>query len=257
MSPNKTAINSLYDAFFLSQNFNSEPMQSLAQSEVDWLLPKLRLPKAAKFLDAACGTGRHLKALVNHGYTPYGVDLSTECIKQARINNPTLTKQLFEDDILSFSKTNEILFDAILVAGASFGYESSMEKNQAYFKQLAAMLNKSGFLILQFVNKSWAKSRYPSPQKFWNEKKDYFCLDSREIKESILHSQKTYIFKDGKDTKTYSDSVFLFSANELEQMISEHSNNLVPVDIFDCFTDKIFNDLLSSFPVMILKNKPT
>jgi len=56
------------------------------KSEVDFLIKTLKLKKADKILDIACGDGRHSIELAKRGYQVVGVDRSRFLIKEANKN---------------------------------------------------------------------------------------------------------------------------------------------------------------------------
>ncbi|MCK6461675.1 MAG: class I SAM-dependent methyltransferase [Planctomycetes bacterium] len=70
------------------------PMADLYDVFVDWegrlgrempgLLKRLREAGAKRVLDAGCGTGRHVAALLREGFDAHGADVSEEMLAQAR-----------------------------------------------------------------------------------------------------------------------------------------------------------------------------
>ena len=88
MKSNKLEIDKLYDAFFLSQTFDSKQLMSAAKNEVDWVILKTKLRSGAEILDVGCGTGRHLRAFLDLNLKCTGVDLSKDCIDLAKKKLP-------------------------------------------------------------------------------------------------------------------------------------------------------------------------
>ena len=70
------------------------PMADLYDVFVDWegrlgrempgILSRLRTAGARRVLDAGCGTGRHVAALLREGFDAHGADVSEEMLAQAR-----------------------------------------------------------------------------------------------------------------------------------------------------------------------------
>lgn len=78
MLSNKTVNNLIYDRFFLEKTFNTNTMLLFSKKEIEWLIGFLKLPVDASVVDVACGSGRHLKAFLDLGYCPYGIDASPD-----------------------------------------------------------------------------------------------------------------------------------------------------------------------------------
>ena len=195
MLSNKTLNNLVYDNFFLEQTFNSPTMLLHSKKEIEWLTSFLNLSKTSRILDVACGSGRHLKAFVDLGYSHFGLDTSPACIKLAKENCPSVTNQITEIDFLSFSQNNSEKFDLVFIAGASFGYDPSLAVNLEYLKNLMQLVSASGYLVIQFLNKSWAKAFVKNKLTFWQENENYYTLDKRTLKGDLLISDKIFIKK--------------------------------------------------------------
>jgi len=52
--------------------------------ELPGILARLRAADARRVLDAGCGTGRHVEALLREGFDAHGADVSEEMLEQAR-----------------------------------------------------------------------------------------------------------------------------------------------------------------------------
>ncbi len=59
------------------------PREAQAKVEVDQVLKNVRLPKGAKILDLACGTGRHSIQFAKKDYDVTGLDFTLGFIKTA------------------------------------------------------------------------------------------------------------------------------------------------------------------------------
>ena len=113
------------------------------------LMNQLDLSKESKFLDLACGKGRHSKTLNELGYDVLGVDLSESSISQAN---------KFTNDTLSFAvhDMREVIpnlhFDAIFNLFTSFGYFDDSKENERVCTAISRMLKPGGKLVIDFMN---------------------------------------------------------------------------------------------------------
>ncbi len=257
MLSNKTQNNAVYDSFFLEQTFNSPQMQAHSKKEVEWLTSKINLPKTATILDVACGSGRHLKAFVELGYRPHGLDTSPDCIRQAHANCAQIKDQIIEVDFLSYASESTNEFELVFIAGASFGYDSSLTVVLEHLQSLLSLVASNGYLVIQFLNKNWASFTVKNKITFWNESEEYYTLDKRTLTGDLLKSDKIFIKKDDAFQKKYSDVVHTFTRTELETHSKEISAKLKRsfsvVTLSDSFSDIQFSETGSATPVVILR----
>ena len=256
MLSNKSANNLLYDNFFLDQTFNSPAMLAYSKKEIDWLTSYFNLAKQVEIIDVACGPGRHLKAFVELGFNPTGIDASPECIRLAHENCPSIKDKIFEADFLSKDFVpNE--FDLVLIAGISFGYDKSDDINQTLLEKLLLTTRKSGYLVIQYLNKLWAYSDIKNQKTFWNESKDMYVLDARILENDLLLSEKIFIFKNSAIQKKYSDVAYLYTDKSLLEKVSilekKHDIKFELVSVYDSLIGNKYSETSSASPVMILK----
>jgi SAM-dependent methyltransferase len=104
---------------------------------------------SSRFLDLACGKGRHSIFLNKKGFDVTGVDLSPESIKCASLSeNEKL--HFYVHDMRKLFRVN--YFDYVLNLFTSFGYFESERDNQATITSAAKALKKNGILIIDFFN---------------------------------------------------------------------------------------------------------
>jgi SAM-dependent methyltransferase len=120
-----------------------------AQHFLSNLLQKLNPTSNSKFLDVACGKGRHSVYINQQGFTVFGIDLSSESITYA---------QQFENDNLHFAihdmrlDFQENSYDYVLNLFTSFGYFEKDEDNQKAINSMANNLQVGGKVIIDFMN---------------------------------------------------------------------------------------------------------
>jgi SAM-dependent methyltransferase len=256
MKSNKLEIDKLYDAFFLSQTFDSKQLMSMAKNEVDWVLHKTKLKPEAEILDVGCGTGRHLRAFLDSNFKCTGVDLSKDCIDLAKKNCPEIARDLFEDDLLNFANLNPKKYDLVFVSGATIGYSNDDDSNFKYINTLLGMVKSSGYIVFDFLNFDWASVQFKNRTSFWTENAQHFVLDDRKIEKNFLESRKVFIDKTSGQIKSYADKVRCFSLDEfLDEKLGvlKDSTRFKHVSISQGYTDSQFENTTTALGVLIVQ----
>ncbi|MGJ3234318.1 class I SAM-dependent DNA methyltransferase [Marivirga sp.] len=120
-----------------------------AQFFLSNLLKYLEIPKDAKLLDVACGSGRHSIFLNKQGYKVEGIDISKRNIEMAKKH---------ENDELHFhvqdmrNPLNENHFDYAFNLFTSFGFFKSDDENQKCISAISDSLKSGGVFTLDFLN---------------------------------------------------------------------------------------------------------
>jgi len=130
----------------LYQNRSNEEAKVFIENLLAFLNPK----NNSKFLDIACGKGRHANQIQEHGHQVVGYDLSEGSISEAK---KTERKGLsfYVHDMRSIFRTN--YFDYSMNLFTSFGYFSSSRDEQNAILSAAISLKEGGTLVLDFLNK--------------------------------------------------------------------------------------------------------
>lgn len=116
---------------------------------IDRVLKYFNPPLESRFLDLACGKGRHSIYMNKKGFDVTGVDLSKENISQAK---------RFENDHLHFDVHDmrepyaNAEFDYVFNLFTSFGYFPSIEENEKVLKASHANLKLKGKILIDFLN---------------------------------------------------------------------------------------------------------
>jgi SAM-dependent methyltransferase len=120
-----------------------------AETFIDNLIGFLKPSPDARFLDLACGKGRHSVFLNKKGFDVTGLDLSAESIRQAsEWENERL--HFYVHDMRKLFRTN--YFDYILNLFTSFGYFENEKDEQATIDAVAKGLKPGGIFVLDFFN---------------------------------------------------------------------------------------------------------
>jgi 2-polyprenyl-3-methyl-5-hydroxy-6-metoxy-1,4-benzoquinol methylase len=104
----------------------------------------------AKFVDIACGKGRHSIFINQLGYNVVGYDLSEESILEANKNAKNNLK-FYTHDMRQIFRTN--YFDFALNLFTSFGYFKNKRDELNAIKSSAKNLKQNGILVIDFLNR--------------------------------------------------------------------------------------------------------
>jgi ubiquinone/menaquinone biosynthesis C-methylase UbiE len=100
---------------------------------------------AGRALDAACGTGRHARRLVELGHTVTGVDITHEMLEVARASVPGA--KFDEGDLMALPYDDES-FD-VVVCGLAIAHVADLDSAIA---ELARVLAPSGHLVISALH---------------------------------------------------------------------------------------------------------
>jgi SAM-dependent methyltransferase len=129
----------------LYKNRNPDEAEFFLNNLLDYLKPD----KNHKFLDVACGKGRHAIFVNKKGYDIEGIDLSKESIDYAsQFSNDKLSFKVH--DMRSTYKKEE--FDFLLNIFTSFGYFDESSDNFKAIQAMADNIKKGGKVVLDFMN---------------------------------------------------------------------------------------------------------
>lgn len=106
--------------------------------------------KADKVLDLACGTGRILLPLLQHGVDVVGIDKSAAMLKIAadKCSAYGFEPQLFNADMREFSLP--MTFDLVIVPYHSMMYILSDQDKRQVFERIANHMDRKGLLVFDF-----------------------------------------------------------------------------------------------------------
>jgi SAM-dependent methyltransferase len=118
------------------------PIVAIEEAAVDGLLTEL---PAGRALDAACGTGRHARRLLELGHTVSGVDLTPEMLERARISVPQATFAVADLRQLPFADAS---FE-VVVCGLALAHLPSLD---GAVGELARVLAPGGRLVVSVLH---------------------------------------------------------------------------------------------------------
>lgn len=215
-----------------------------AQSFIDNLICRLKIPKKSTILDVACGKGRHSIYFNKRGMKVEGIDLSHNSINIAKKEeNKTLNFSVY--DMRKVFKKDA--FDIIVNLFTSFGYFKKNEDEQKAITAMALSLKQEGTLIIDFMNtKKVIKNLVESERK----EVDGVTFN---IKRSVRNNYiiKDIIFSDNGNNYQFQEKVKALTLDDFSKLISHAGLKII--DIFGNYRLKDFNALTSERLIIICK----
>jgi SAM-dependent methyltransferase len=125
-----------------------------AEAFVDKLLQYFAPASAARFVDTACGKGRHARHLAKRKPTcqVLGLDLAANSIAAATAENTYPNCSFEVHDMLQPLVEKHGKFDYIFNLFTSFGYFDSDKTHDEVIQHWAAALRPDGRLVIDFIN---------------------------------------------------------------------------------------------------------
>jgi SAM-dependent methyltransferase len=181
------------------------------------LLNHLMPNKDDKFLDIACGKGRHAIFINKMGYNIEGIDLSKESIQYA--NSFTNDKLNFNvHDMRNYYKKDE--FDVVLNIFTSFGYFDNPGDNLKAIQAMSDNLKKGGKIILDFMNAKKVVNELVTSELKTVENIDFNIKRSYEngyiFKDIYFTDTEEYHFQEKVQALFLSDFIDLFEKSDLK-----------------------------------------
>lgn len=183
-----------------------------AKNLLDLIEKELPLKKSDRILDIACGNARHAKLLARQHYQIFGIDLSFTLLKSASRHKANKTFPfLLQSDMRNLPFKN--IFDVALSLFTSFGYFRSETMNQQVIKEFARILISGGRLVIDYLNTEHVINHLEPVSERTSGKlkiREERWIDEKRVYKKITIDQD----------KTFSESVRLYSLNDLRNMMS-------------------------------------
>jgi SAM-dependent methyltransferase len=119
-----------------------------AEAFIEYLMRVLYPKPGSRFLDLACGRGRHSIFIHKHGYDVTGLDLSAASIADAQLSAAPGRRFAVHDmrDPISGQ------YDNVLNLFTSFGYFQDKQENARVLQNIAQCLVPRGAVVIDFFN---------------------------------------------------------------------------------------------------------
>jgi len=168
----------------------------------------------ASVLDLGCGRGRHTLELARRGYNTTGIDLSEASIDDAR-------RAATDADLAATFQVQDMrepfcngCMDGVVNLFTTFGYFEDDAESQKAIDAMAATLRPGGWIVQDFLNPPHVvKTLVPRDE---TRQDGIRIVQTRWIGGGRVH--KTIKLSDTNRSKTFRESVRLFSRDDFESM---------------------------------------
>lgn len=219
-SYNKFAL--VYDE--LTQNVEYEKRYAYIAS----FFNEHKLPRGAKILDLACGTGSLTKLLEKDGYKPTGVDLSEDMLTAAAMK--CKNANFIKADMRRLSFSGE--FDGCICCLDSLNHLESIKELEDAFRGVYEAL-KPGVLFIFDVNTVYKHNELLSDNSFVFDEESYFLAwDNEFIADGKVRIFLDLFIKAGEYYERYSED-FTETAFELSVIKSALSPYFDILGLYD------------------------
>ncbi|MBN1435773.1 MAG: methyltransferase domain-containing protein [Sedimentisphaerales bacterium] len=175
----------LFNANYLRTDGDVVGDNDITKNEVDIFLEALKASKDDRILDLCCGQGRHTLEIAQRGYTNVtGLDRSHYLIDKARRTTKTLdiNAAFKEGDARKLPFHNDT-FDAVIIAGNSFGYFESVQDDMKVLTEVMRVLKPSGKLLIDITDCKFIRENFQPRSWEWIDK-NYFVCRERSLSEN-------------------------------------------------------------------------
>lgn len=216
-----------------------------ARRFLDLLIRFLAPPRHSKFLDLACGKGRHSIYLHKKGFNVLGVDLSHNSIECAgRFCSKFIN--FIEHDMRQ--PLDGYTFDYVVNLFTSFGYFSDPTDDITVIKNVKKSLKPGGVFVLDYFNATKPNAHFDIP--FTK------TVDSVQF-DIIKHIKGDRIIKEIKVTDSgkvyeFTEQVRIYSLEQFKQILA--NEGLTLVQTFGSYDLEPYNELTSDRLILIAKN---
>ena len=207
----ETVPNEFSDTWFEVFLGSIDPAQT--ETEVDFLVRQLPLPRYERVVDLCCGSGRHARPLAARGYRVTGVDCSPTALAAARRAGP-LGVSYIEGDMRDPDAIPHAT-DAVLCMWQSFGY-FDQATNERVLANVAARLPLGGRFVLDVYNRDYFETRQGevAPSRGADVAFQKRTMDGNRLVVELRYANS-------KDTDCFDWE--LYNPSELERMAAGHA----------------------------------
>lgn len=199
------------------------------------------LPPGAAVLDLACGAGRHVEHLREHGFNAFGVDLSHDLLHVAAADGLAVVRGDMRE--LPVAGGRVAMVTSFFT---SFGYFPDEHDDDRVLAEIRRVLRPGGLFAVDFLNAERVRAELrPRDQVELGRRR---VVQTRELLEGGRVVQKTIeIHEHGKPPRVFHERVRLYGAGELGMMLER-----ARIEPFATFGDYDGGPLGSHAPRVIL-----
>ncbi len=187
-----------------------------AREAVELLVATSGMTSGDLVLDLACGAGRHLGPLRDHGLRPVGLDLSQPLLTRAKTAEPGERLVRADMRVLPFEAHR---FAGVTSFFTSFGYFRSDDDNQRVLVEIRRVLRDEGVLLLDFLNADRVRETLsPRDEEVMNGRR---VVQERRLVDNGRAVLKTIWIEgeEGQSPEVFEERVRLYSPPELDELL--------------------------------------
>lgn len=214
----------IFNANYLRTDGDVVEDKEITKNEIDIFLQALDLKKNACILDLCCGQGRHALELAGRGYTNIvGLDRSHYLITRARKINRTegFNVQFKEGDARKLPFATDS-FDAVMIAGNSFGYFDSDKDDVRILKEVLRILKPYGKLLVEITDGKYMQEHFEPRSWEWIDKNYFVCRErslSKNLERLVSREVITHVSKGVVADQFYAER--LYSYDDLDNLLTK------------------------------------
>ena len=209
----------LFNADYLRTDGDVVEDQDITTHEVGLFLAALEVNPDSHILDLCCGQGRHALEIAKQGYKNVtGLDRSHYLIDRARkVNKASGMNVTFKEGDARRLPFKNDRFDAVIIAGNSFGYFDSAQDDLEILRQVMRVLKPDGKLLIDITDGIHMRDSFLPRSWEWIDKNYFVCRErSLSVDKQRLISREviTHVSKGVIADQFYAER--LYSQAELE-----------------------------------------
>lgn len=189
-------------------------------AEVDGVLELMRPEAGARFLDLACGPGRHALELARRGHPVTGVDRTRPYLERLRqsAEAESLDVEIVNRDMRLFRRP--AAYDAAICYFTSFGYFRDPTDDLRVATNVYDSLSSGGRFLVDVLGKEVLARGYLERWWKWLEP-DLLLLEEREVQEAWSRLYTRWTLLRGAERKSYTMVNRIYSGTELSALLRQ------------------------------------
>lgn len=197
----------------------TEEAWDAAPEQVTQAIDLMGIEEGTRFLDLACGPGRHSLELTRLGFQVTGVDRTVDYLDSARTRakSEQLDIEFVNEDMRIYSRPDT--YDGAWSMFTSFGYFERPSDNQQVLDNVFRSLKEGGVFLVEIMGREVLARIFQA--RDWSEIDGSIFLQERHIRRNWTMMSANWILI--KDNKRFEFAVahWLYSGAELAAMLAD------------------------------------